>query len=137
MKKYFGLLLTILMLIGCNVDDGNQVTFEVLPIESIELPSSFTLNETYQIPITFYRPTNCHAYNGIISNPNENERSIAVSSYIVNNSGCIDYAGDEGLTENSFNFLVKYDYTYVFKIWKGIDDQGEDVFEIIEVPVVN
>lgn len=137
MKKYIGLLTICWLFFSCSLDDGNQTTFEVLPIESIELPSSFTLNESYEIPITFYRPTNCHAYNGIISNPHNNERSIAVSSYIVNNNACTAYSNNEGLAENSFTFLVKYDYTYVFKIWKGTDEQGNDVFETIEVPVEN
>ena len=29
------------------------------------------------------------------------------------------------------------DQVYVFRIWKGADQFGEEIYEIIEVPVVN
>lgn len=137
MRRIIGILLITLFCYSCNLDDGtNQVTFELLPFETIELPQSFTLNETYTIPFTFYRPTNCHAFNGIISNPSENERTLVISSFIANSS-CTDYIAPDGLAENSFEFVVNYNYTYIFKIWKGKDDQGNDIYETIEVPVID
>lgn len=134
MRRILGILLITLICYSCNLDDGETTTFHVLPFETIELPESFTLNETYEIPFTFYRPNNCHAYNGIISNPSENERTIAVSTFSVDGN-CTDFVAPDGLAEQSFNFIVNYDYTYIFKVWKGKDDQGNDVYETIEVPI--
>lgn len=137
MRKIIGIILITLFCYSCNLDDGSeQLIFQVLPFETIELPQSFTLNETYTIPFTFYRPTDCHAYNGIISNPNENERTLAISTYLINGS-CTDYVVPEGLAENTFDFVVNYNYTYIFKVWKGKDEQGNDVYETIEVPVID
>lgn len=137
MKKIIGILLIAFFCYGCSLDDeGNQVTFDVLPFESIELPESFTLNEIYTIPFTFYRPTDCHAYNAVIFSPNENERTLAVSCFLVNSS-CTDYVVPDGLAEQTFDFVVMYDYTYVFNVWKGKDEQGNDVYETIEVPVTD
>ncbi|MFD0963161.1 hypothetical protein [Pseudofulvibacter geojedonensis] len=138
MRKILGILLIVLFCYGCNLDDGdgNQFVFHVLPVESIELPQSFTLNETYEIPFTFYRPTNCHGYNGVISNPNDNERTIAVSAFSVEGD-CVDFVAPDGLSEQSFNFVVNHNYTYIFKVWKGKDEQGNDMYETIEVPVTD
>ena len=48
----------------------------------------------------------------------------------------------EVLAENneanqSFRFKVLYDQVYVFRIWKGVNEIGEEIYEEIEVPVVN
>jgi hypothetical protein len=37
--------------------------------------------------------------------------------------------------ETSFNFIVLYDQTYLFKFYSGDDENGEAQFIEIEVPV--
>ena len=135
MKKILVILSTLIFLISCSNDDGPKYSFEALPIESIDLPASFTLNESYAIDFTFLRPTDCHAYNGLLFDADEENRTIAVYSKIVPNSNCMDLTEDNIATQ-SFDFTVLYDQTYKFHIWKGKNSTGEDIYDIIEVPVV-
>jgi len=122
---------------SCNLDDGaSETSYVVLPIESIQLPSEFVLNEEYDIDFTFIRPTDCHAYQDVFVIAENETRTLAVTSIVYVNPSC------EVLTENnvaaqSFKFRVLYNQTYVFRIWKGADDLGEEIYEVIEVPVVN
>lgn len=125
-----------LMVTGCSVDDGDSYSYEMLPIESIDLPNEFILNETYDIDFTFIRPTNCHGYHGIFINSEEENRIVGVTSIIYDNSNCMELTADN-IASQSFRFQVLYDQIYVFHIWKGVDEFGDDIFETIEVPVVN
>ena len=49
-------------MLSCSTDEREEMSYVVLPIESIQLPDEFTLNEQYEIPFVFKRPTNCHGY---------------------------------------------------------------------------
>jgi len=139
MKKYILILLTAFFMCSCSSDDEANATtasYEMLPIESIQLPSEFVLNEEYDIDFTFIRPTECHAYQSVFFVAENETRTLAVNSIIYINPSC------EVLTENnvaaqSFKFKALYNQTYIFRIWKGIDDLGEELYDVIEVPVIN
>ena len=119
------------------MDDGaSETSFEMLPIESIQLPSEFVLNEEYDIDFTFIRPTNCHGYQNVFSVAENETRTLAVKSIIYTNPSCEDIT-ENNIASQSFKFTVLYDQVYVFRIWKGADQFGEEIYEIIEVPVVN
>ena len=140
MKKLAFLFLISIIIFSCSVsnDDGDNgldgVTFEFLPIENVELPESFVLNETYQIAVTYFRPSSCHSFNDFYYQSNDNERTIAVINQVINNSSCEDFT--DNLVEVSFNFVAKFRQTYVFKIWKGLDENENDLYYIVEVPVI-
>jgi hypothetical protein len=130
-------IVLILLITSCSVDDSSDdQSFEMLPIESITFPEEFTLNEIYDIDFTFIRPTNCHGYYDILINADDANRTVGVTSIVYENSNCIELTEDN-LAEQTFRFQVLYDQTYVFHIWKGTDASGADVFEDIEIPVVN
>jgi hypothetical protein len=40
------------------------------------------------------------------------------------------------LVDATFNFIVTSNGTYIFKFWQGEDDNGNDLYYIVEVPVV-
>jgi len=40
------------------------------------------------------------------------------------------------LVEVSFNFVCLYSGSYVFKFWQGVDVNDEDIYYIVEVPVI-
>jgi len=123
-------------MLNCSVDEGVQTNYALLPIESIQLPNEFMLNQEYEIPIVFNRPTSCHGYYDIFLKADNKVRTLAVQSIVYDNSECVDLV--EGNQANqSFVFRVLYDQVYVFRIWKGIDELGEEIYEEIEVPVVN
>lgn len=137
-KLYYVVLMSFLFIFNsCSLDDGDQVTYEVLPFETVALPQNFVLGETYEIEFTYLRPTTCHGYNGVLLRANDSTRTIAVSTFLVSNTGCEDLVDPDNIASNSFNFKVLYDQTYIFEIWKGKDSEGNDIYETVEVPVTD
>ena len=64
MKKIFFLLLIAISVTSCSVDDDvNDFYYEILPVESVEIPEEFVLGQTYEITVTYLRPTTCHVFN--------------------------------------------------------------------------
>ena len=134
MKKLFVYLLFILAL-SCSTDDGmDSVSFIILPVENAIVPTEFERNETYDIYVEYIRPTSCHGFNDIYYVSESNERSIAIvaTKFEGNNCNRID-----ALTEATFSFKATTEDMYVFKFWQGEDENGEDEYMIVEVPVVD
>jgi len=119
MKKLTVCLLFILAL-SCSTDDGmDPVSFVILPVENAIVPTEFERNESYDIYYT--RETN--------------ERTVAiVAKYFQSNNNCVEI--DEP-TEASFRFKATTEDLYIFKFWQGEDENGEDQYMIIEVPVID
>lgn len=122
-------------LFSCTPDEGPQFHYEVLPIESYEVPDSFVLGETYPILVRYNRPTTCHYFNNIFWDRNLNERTIAIQSLVEQRDNCFPVQESEMLIEKSFNFLVTTNGSYIFKFFKGFDVEENPIFEIVEIPV--
>lgn len=134
MLKKLVILLTFTSIIGCSDDDKITHYYQALPIETISLPSSFTLDETYTIDFSFVRPTTCHTYSNVLLSSEEENRTFAVSSLVVTNAICDDIS-ESNMTSQSFEFKVLFDQVYKFHIWKGKDSNGNDIYETYEIPV--
>lgn len=135
MKKlivYCALLFTIM---SCSLGDDNAPNFhfEILPIESVDIPDEFTLGETYPITVSYFRPSSCYAFNDFYYVSELNQRTIAVINTVYEDRACAQVVE---LVDATFNFLVTRNGTYVFKFWQGEDDNGDDLYYIVEVPVV-
>jgi len=134
MRKLLVICLT-LILASCSVDnDGLNYSFEVLPVESADVPESFVLGETYPITVSYYRPSSCHTFREFYYAKNENERIVAPINYVFDEDNCETLEDD--LVENTFNFNVTGSGPYTFKFWQGEDADGEDIYLTVEVPVV-
>ena len=97
-------------------------------------PNEFTLGETYEITIRYYRPSTCHAFNSFYYEKNLNTRTIAVESIVFEQDGC--EALESVLVEKKLNFHVTNNGSYIFKFWQGANEYGEDVFLEYEIPVI-
>jgi len=116
------------------VDDNDQdYSLEILPIESVDMPESFTMGEVYPITVTYLRPSNCHLFREFYYAKENNTRTVAVIDYKFLKTDCEDL--DNELVEATFNFQPTSNGSYVFKFWQGEDAEGEDQYLIIEVPV--
>lgn len=137
MKKIVLFILFITTLTGCSVDNDNQdsYSFEVLPVDSYTLPEKFILGNTYEIKLKYQRPTECHLFQGIYYDKNLNVRTIAIQTAVNTNQVCTLQL--PALSEVSFKFYVTNTGSYIFKFFKGKDAAGKDLFEEVEVPVVN
>lgn len=138
MKKLICLYF-FLALIACSTsspdDSKTGVSFEILPIESAIVPSSFALDQTYQIRVLYYRPSNCHAFSEFYFEKQDNERVVAIINSVIDNVNCETLNND--LIEVLFNFVAEDSGAYVFKFWQGLDQNGNDQYYIVEVPVLN
>lgn len=136
MKKIVLLTLFLLTLVGCSNDyDQPNYSYEVLPIDSYTLPESFTLGETYEIKLKYKKPSNCHFFQGIYYDKNLNVRTIGIQTTVLESADCTPLTAEP--TEVSFNFYVTNTGSYIFKFYKGEDANGENIFEEVEIPVVN
>jgi len=120
---------------SCSLDDDNTyVGTIVIPIESVEIPEEFVYGETYEIKITYNRPSTCYQFYNFLYDINGNERTVAVINSVYSNSSCIEE--EESITV-SLNFIVTGTETYLFKFYQGHDEEGEDQYFLVEVPVLS
>lgn len=136
MKKIILLLVVATSFLGCSINDDNNVRYEykVLPIASYTLPANFKLGETYEIKLKYQKPSECYIYQGIYYSKELSKRTIAIQAAVQSNQVCAAVIPAE--SEVSFNFLPTNTGSYIFKFYKGQDTAGKDVFEEVEIPVV-
>lgn len=137
MKKIALFILLITTLAGCTLDNNNRdsYSYEVLPVDSYILPEKFTLGNTYEIKLKYTKPSECHYFQGIYYSKDLNTRTIAIQTAVNNNQVCTQSI--PAPSEVSFNFYVTNTGSYIFKFYKGKDTTGKELFEEVEVPVVN
>ena len=110
-----------------------------MPIASITIPEEFVFGQIYEIGVTYYRPSSCHVFNNFYYDIVQNERTIAVITTVYEDSSCVTYDNqfaEENEVDVSFNFQVNSFDTYTFKFFQGQDDNENDLYYIVEVPVV-
>ena len=135
MKRLLVLCLTLVLFASCSLDDNStDYSFEILPVESVDIPEAFELGEIYPITVSYVRPTTCHSFREFYYLKENNERTVAPVNYVFEQNNCEDL--EESLVEATFNFIVTSNGSYIFKFWQGEDANGEDQYLIIEVPVV-
>ena len=124
------------MLTSCSLEDNENQGFfvEVMPIETVDMPDHFVHGETYEIILTYVRPTSCYEFNDIIYEINGHERTVAILNTVYNQLDCID---ESELVSVTFDFPVTGTETYVFKFFQGQDEYDVDQYYIVEVPVVD
>ena len=134
MKKLASLLILFFLFNACSPDDGPNYTFELLRIDSVDLPTEFTLGQTYPITVHFAYPTSCHYFSQLYYEKDLNIRKIAVESAIAQRSDCVE---TNAPGEYTFNFYVTSNGSYIFKFYQGKDENNQSIFLEYEVPVTN
>ena len=137
MKKTLSLLIVFITL-SCSVDEGeqSQIFYEAIKIEVVNIPDEFQLNEKYKITINYLMPTNWNVFKDLSFEKNEYSRTVAVVAvkYITKENEC-NVINTE--CEATFDFLATQTERYLFKFWQGKNNEGEDIYLEIEVPVNN
>jgi len=131
MKNFVAYCLLALFIFSCSPenDDIQNVSYEILPVESAILPDEFHLGDSYQITLTYIRPSTCYAFNNIYYLQEANERTVAIVAAKVSSNNCETLNEETAIT---FNFKASQSGTYIFKFWQGGDD-----YEVVHVPVVD
>jgi|SRR6218665_47242 len=136
MKKIAALITLLFILNSCTPEDGNNYSFELLPIESVDIPTEFVLGQTYPITVHYKLPTTCHFFNTLYYDKSLNVRTIAVESGVADRNDCEDLPNQTA--EYTFNFQVTSNGgSYIFKFYQGKNEAGENIFLEYEVPVTN
>ncbi len=134
MKKTI-IILSLIVLEGCSVDDNsNGIIQDLAPITSVNIPTSFVANKSYEIDLNYRRPSNCHYFAGLDITQKNNEVTIGVVNHSKTSSSNCSSNGD--LSEmTSLNFVAERNDFYIFKFWKGENSVGEDEFIIKQIPI--
>ena len=137
------LFLIVLAATSCSTDgDQPEVQYELVPIITCEMPYYFTAGETYELRMIFKMPTTCHTYKGIYFEGEGNTKTLAIQTVVAQRNDCqpIEQIGTASPETES----AKYNFTpsgpgstYIFKIWTGKNEQGENTYYEVEVPVEN
>lgn len=136
MKKFLILSCLVTLLFSCSLDnDITSINAEILPIESVDIPDEFTLGEVHSITVTYLKPSSCHSFREFYYAKHNNERTVAVVNNVIEQNTCEDLT-DVSVTA-TIDFQVTSNGSYIFKFWQGKDDNNEDIFLEIEVPVTN
>lgn len=135
MKKILLLLGVALAVGSCSVsDDSTKFHLELLPVESATLPAQFKKDSLYELPIQYIRPSTCHIFDGFYYDKTSNKRTIAIQTTVVEQDNCTT-APVNPLTE-TLEFKPTTESSYIFRLWKGKNASGVDVYEEVEIPVV-
>ena len=138
MKKAFLALCALMVSLtfsSCDLgDDGPNFHFVPLRIESVEIPESFDLNETYVISFNYIIPDGCTYYEGVdvVKDEITTRKVVAVGSQRTDQAECTAVIREEVA---SFNFVVLHNQPYLFRFYQGEDVNGEQQFLEVEVPV--
>jgi hypothetical protein len=134
MKKILALIGIFLLVISCSPESNEtKIHFELLPVESVEMPTEFHVNTENNIIINFLRPTDCHAFDGFYYDIDNFTRTVAIQSYVLEKNDCSPLTNV--ILEQTLKFKPTAVGTYIFKFWKGKDVNGENIFEEISVDV--
>jgi hypothetical protein len=134
MKKLIALICIIVLSISCTQEpDGPRVHFELLKVESVVLPTTFTVNTVNEIEVTYSRPSSCHGFEGFYYTRDGFNRTIAVLNYVIEEQGCLPLLNQ--LQTKILRFKPASTGTYLLKFWKGKDANGVNLYEEFSVVV--
>jgi penicillin V acylase-like amidase (Ntn superfamily) len=132
MKRLLLLFSLLILLNSCDTET-ESIAIVTLPVESVEIPSSFVLGETYQIKMNYYRPTSCHTPYGIYYKKDLNKRICAINNLLYDRNDCNNL--NNVLVSETFNFQVTNTGNYIFRFWTGKDNQGNLTYLEYDIPV--
>jgi hypothetical protein len=134
MKKLIALICIFVLSISCTQEpDGPRVHFELLKVESVVLPTTFTVNTVNEIEVTYSRPSSCHGFEGFYYTRDGFNRTIAVLNYVIEEQGCLPLLNQ--LQTKILRFKPASTGTYLLKFWKGKDANGVNLYEEFSVVV--
>jgi hypothetical protein len=136
MKQFISLFLVAFLFFGCSDDDNNDHEYRLEYVKTIsaDLPDEFIFGNTYRINVTIELLDSCYYfYNQYDYIYEGNSRLIYPIGHIDEDVPCTP-----NIRETTFSIPVQVLQAepYIFKFYQGVDVDGEDIFLIVEVPVI-
>ncbi|RPD96532.1 hypothetical protein EGM88_09195 [Aureibaculum marinum] len=134
-KKVFLTFLVAVTLVSCSLDDDNDsnLVLKTLPIKSYVVPDEFELGMSYTLKVEYDLPNSCHSFYNLYYDYDGSSRIVAITSLFDTEGTCTDTVVTK---EYEFVITVEQMEDYTFRFWKGKDDEDNDIFEDVTVPVV-
>ena len=130
MKKLALIILT-LIITSCSVDTPDY-QYKLLEIKDFTVPQSFNYGEVATIKVTYELPSSCYEFHSLYYQYKETTRIVAIRSLEILGENCPQVVIEKEL---EIPITVSQKEDYLFKFWKGKDNNGEDIFEEKVVPV--
>lgn len=133
MKKIFLILAATFIFISCsNNDDSINYSYSFLPVDEVTAPASFTYGQSDTLKLKYTLPSGCYYFNDIYYEYQDTTRIVAIRAVQELETNCTT-----ATIEKEYNLIVRATQLedYVFKFWKGTDNNGENIFEEVVVPV--
>ena len=134
MKKIFFVLFAVILMVSCSDDDSYEYHYELLPIEDAMVPEEFIRGEVYDISVTYIVPNDYYVNSDILYEYDLEARNVAVISLVIESN---DFETIDIEQELTFKVHALQESPYLFRFWQGDDDNGEPIYLIVEVPVIN
>ena len=132
--------LKVLMLIAlfisqsCSLENDNTLfSFDIVAISEIEIPVEFEINTIVEIKTYYVQKSQCHVfYDYIFKQIKKNEIEVYLAETYIENGACEQ---ENFKVERSFKLKIQGYDKYSFRFWNGRNEQGENQFITVEVPV--
>lgn len=133
MKKIILLFAGLFLFYAC-LNNDNQINYgyEILPVDEYTTPEAFTFGEQDTIKVKYTLINGCYSFDNIYYEYQDTARIVAVRALVAIDANCTDV-----VTQNEHEIIVNVtqEEDYVFKFYKGIDVNGDNIFEEVVVPV--
>ena len=89
---------------------------------------------SYTITVEYDLPNGCHTFRNLYYQYEGASRIVAITSIFDTQRACT-----QAIIPKVHEFVVSVEQTedYTFRFWKGEDNDGNDIFEDVIVPVIN
>ena len=132
MKRKLLLVFTSIILLSCSNNEPINFEYTFVPITEIIAPVSFTFGETDTLKLKYTLPNGCYHFNDVYYEYKDSTRIVAIRASKELEAYCTG-----ALIMKEYDLLVtaKQEEDYLFKFWKGTDNNDENIFEEVIVPV--
>ncbi len=132
MKKNLLVLLSIILLSSCLKNTAPLQELKLLPIDEVSAPAFFTFNQVDTIMVKYTLPNSCHYFHSLYYQYQDSTRIIAVRAVKNLDISCAEIIQQKEL---KIPILVSQREDYLLKLWKGKDNNQEDIFEELVINV--
>jgi len=133
-KRLFFVIFAVVLFVSCSDDDSSSYHYELLPVEDALVPEEFVFGEVYDLTVKYIVPDDCYISSDILYEYDQDARNVAVISLVIDENNCDIMDLEQDLT---FQVQALQANPYIFKFWQGDDENGEPIYLILEVPVIN
>ena len=136
MKNFLVTFLVAITLVSCSLGNDGHTNLELktLPIKEYVVPTEFDYGLSYTIKVVYDLPDGCHAFYDLYYKQEETSRIVAISALVDTQAVCTEVITTK---EHEFVVNIAQSRDYTFRFWKGEDNNGNDIFEDVIVPVNN